>query len=216
MKMESNTPILVTLTGPSCSGKSTLEAMLKERGFASVVSVTTRKPRAGEVDGQHYHFLSEATFVDMADSGEMVEHVEFNGNRYGVTKTEMNRVAASGKPIVVVVEPHGAWQYRRFAAEAKWKLLSLFVNNPAEVLAKRFLDRFQQEIEAGNCKAIESYPARLALMMTEERNWVRNNFEDGYDFTFDRFDDDSTWPIVNFIVAHVEALRDLASAKEAA
>lgn len=206
--MESNTPILVTLTGPSCAGKSHLERLLKERGFASVVSVTTRPPRAGEVDGQHYYFVSPYDFAGMSAGGALVEEVEFNGNRYGVTREEMERVAATGKPIVIVVDPHGAWQYRRFAAQAMWKIVSVFVNNPAEIIAKRFLDRFQQEVAAGNCKALEGYPARLATMMTDEREWVRGvNAHVGYDFVFDRFDGEATAPIVGFLVNHVEAIQ---------
>jgi len=209
-------PILVTLTGPSCAGKSHLERLLKERGFVSIVSVTTRKPRAGEVNGQHYHFLTDHEFAVLAGAGELVESVELNCNRYGVTKEEILRVAALGKPIVVVVEPHGAKQYRRFTEEAGWNFVPIFINNPPEVIARRFLERYTFDIEAGNCGALAGHPARLAAMMTEERGWVKNSFLDDYAFVFDRFDDESTYPIVNFIVNHVELTMALAGNEEAA
>lgn len=203
----SNTPILVTLTGPSCAGKSTLEKLLKERGFASLVSITTRQPRAGEVDGQSYYFVRREEFSALRAEGHMIESVEFNGNLYGISGFEVERVAALGKPIVVVCDPHGALQFRRYAEHRGWKIVSLFVNAPAETIARRFLDRYRQDIEAGNCRSLESYPSRLAEMMTTERGWVRAAGADSqYDVWFDNFDGDATEPTVNFIVNHVSRM----------
>lgn len=198
-------PILVTLTGPSCAGKSTLERMLKERGFASAVSTTTRKPRAGEVDGQHYYFVSRDEFDAILAEDGAVEHVMYNGNLYCVTKAEMERIAQEGTPIVVVVDPHGARQFRAFAGENGWNVLSLFVDAPPETIARRFLGRFLEDVEAGNCKAIEAYPARLAEMMTTERGWAEQAY---YDVVFDNFDGDATAPVVGFIVSHARAVME--------
>lgn len=206
----SNTPILVTLTGPSCSGKSTLEKLLKGRGFTSLISVTTRKPRAGEVDGVSYYFLDHDEFAALERAGELVEQVEFNGNRYGVTKSEMNRAYETGMQVVVVVDPHGAFQYRQYVERRpEWKILSLFVNAPPETIARRFLDRFRQDIEAGNCKSLESYPSRLAEMMTTEREWTefQHSLSGQYDVWFDNFDGDATSPTVEFVVSHVDAIK---------
>lgn len=198
-------PTIVTLTGPSCAGKSHLERLLKESGFASVISTTTRPPRAGEVDGEHYHFVSRLEFARLQTNGEFVESVEFNGNSYGVTETEMKRVAAAGKPIVVVVEPHGAKQYREYAMSRDWNILSVFINNPPELIARRFLERFKREVAEGNCDALDSYAKRMAHMAWEEVEWVANPTME-YDLWFDHFDGNSTEPITAFVVNHIAEL----------
>ena len=89
-----STPILV-ITGPSGVGKGTLIKGLLERvpGLQLAVSATTRKPRAGEVNGVDYHFLSAEDFERRVAAGEFVEHAEYAGNRYGTLKSELSRPA---------------------------------------------------------------------------------------------------------------------------
>ncbi len=97
--------IVVLLVGGSGSGKSTLESNLKLTApdqFEKIVSTTTRAPRAGEVDGVDYHFVSKEVF----DTLDLMERVEFNGNFYGVEAKEFE----TEKDILLVVEPNGAKQ----------------------------------------------------------------------------------------------------------
>uniref|UniRef100_A0A915EF81 Guanylate kinase-like domain-containing protein n=1 Tax=Ditylenchus dipsaci TaxID=166011 RepID=A0A915EF81_9BILA len=79
----------IVLSGPSGSGKSTIltKAMAQHPGkFAFSVSHTTRKPRPGEADGEHYHFVDIPTMKKMIEDGEFFEHAEFGGNLYGTSK----------------------------------------------------------------------------------------------------------------------------------
>jgi guanylate kinase len=131
-----STPILV-ITGPSGVGKGTLIKGLLERvpGLQLAVSATTRKPRAGEVNGVDYHFLSEDDFDRRVEAGEFVEHAEYAGNRYGTLKSELSRPA---RGIVLEVDVQGARQVREALPEAKL----LFIEPPSfEDLERRLTAR---------------------------------------------------------------------------
>ena len=185
---------IVTITGPSCAGKSTLETILKGLGFASIISTTTRPKRLGEVDGESYYFMTPAAFALAKEEGQFIESIEFNGNLYGVSVEEVNRVLAMGKPIVLIVEPHGLIQMRQYAQAHDLDLYSYFITNPADVIAKRFLARFAQQIVnvRSNVDAVlDNYYPRLAVMMEEERDWI-NVTDDGegiYDLILPSFNE---------------------------
>src|SRR5882762_2741823 len=69
---------LFLIVGPSGTGKTTLVGALKERGLAEVVSVTTRSPRLGEVEGVHYNFITREFFQQLVEKDAFIEHVEYN------------------------------------------------------------------------------------------------------------------------------------------
>jgi guanylate kinase len=138
-----STPILV-ITGPSGVGKGTLIKGLLERvpGLELAVSATTRKPRAGEVNGVDYHFLSEQDFDRRVAEGEFVEHAEYAGNRYGTLKSELSRPA---RGIVLEIDVQGARQVREALPEARL----IFIEPPSfedleRRLAARASDRPEQ------------------------------------------------------------------------
>jgi len=169
-------PFIVSLTGPSCAGKSTLEAKLKEAGFEAVISTTTRPPRAGEVDGQSYHFISKSEFKRLEATGYFVETVDFNGNYYGVSAYEIMRVAAKGKPIVVIVEPEGWKQVKAYCQNHDWRLFSVFIDNPGDVIAKRFIQRMIGDLKLAHLqdsldKVGDIYAKRLGVMLKDECWW---------------------------------------------
>lgn len=169
-------PFIVSLTGPSCAGKSTLEKRLKEVGFVAVISTTTRPPRAGEIDGQSYYFIDKSEFKRLAATGYFVETVEFNGNYYGVSAEEIKRVAVDGKPIVVIVEPHGWTQVKAYCISHGWNLYSVFVDNPGEVIAKRFIQRMIGDLKLAHLqngldKVGDIYAKRLGVMLKDECWW---------------------------------------------
>ncbi len=168
-------PFIVSLTGPSCAGKSTLEKRLKEVGFVAVISTTTRPPRAGEIDGQSYYFIDKSEFKRLAATGYFVETVEFNGNYYGVSAEEIKRVAVDGKPIVVIVEPNGWHQVKHYCTEHGWNLFSVFIDNPGEVIAKRFIERMHADMKLTDLgtlnKTIDTYAKRLGVMLKDECWW---------------------------------------------
>lgn len=105
------TASIVTITGPSCCGKSTLERFLAcSPEFYRTVSVTTRPPRVGEVAGEHYHFATEEEFADLESSGSLFESVTFSGYQYGGLVSEMTSAWRADRVPVIVCEPHGLEQ----------------------------------------------------------------------------------------------------------
>lgn len=217
-------PFIVTITGPSCAGKTTLERKLREVGFAAVVSTTTRDQRFGEVDGETYYFVNRTRFNAMQEAGELVESIEFGGNLYGVSAVEIQRIAAMNRPIVVVVEPNGRDQIIKYCDRHDWAYRAVFIGNPDEVIAKRFLMRLRDEIEGvkNQIGIINRYAERMSHMMTTERGWIAEAFlqegsylDSPYDATYAHFDENNDSTIVEAImkefVVHSELNREKAA-----
>lgn len=187
-------PFILTLTGPSLAGKSTLEKMLVDRGFSRIISTTTRYPRAGEKNGESYYFSSMFDFVQRGAAGEFIESVIFNDNAYGISAAEIERVAALGHPIVVVVEPNGRDQIRDYCREHEWHMTSVFVTNSREVIFGRLLLRVIDEVYADNThlmlpQILDTYVKRLCVMTTIERGWLKTARECEYDVVLSTFDE---------------------------
>lgn len=118
-------PRLTVVSGPSGVGKSSVVGLVRgmrpEIYFS--VSVTTRPPRPGEVDGEHYHFVDHAEFERMVDAGELLEHAEFAGNRYGTPRKPVEAALAAGQPALLEIELQGARQVRESMPEAQLVML---------------------------------------------------------------------------------------------
>ena len=165
--------MIVTLTGPSCAGKSTLEKMLVRLGFSNAISTTTRPMRAGDVNGEAYYFVTRENFEFGLALDEFVENVEFGGNYYGLTVAEVKRLEALGKPIVVVCEPIGQKQIAAWCNDNDFPLFSVFIDNPELVIAERFMLRFATELDYSYSEQpAMQYARRMKEMMTTERAWV--------------------------------------------
>jgi guanylate kinase len=124
-------------------GKGTLIKGLLERvpGLQLAVSATTRSPRAGEVNGVDYHFLSDEDFNERVARGEFVEHAEYAGNRYGTLKSELTRPA---RGIVLEIDVQGARQVRERVPEA----VLIFIEPPSfEDLERRLAGRASDQPE---------------------------------------------------------------------
>lgn len=117
---------LTVLSGPSGAGKGTVVAELR-RAHPDVwlsVSVTTRAPRPGEVDGVDYHFVDGAEFDRLRAQGELLEWAEFAGNRYGTPRRPVLERLAAGKPALLEVDLQGARQVRAAMPEARLVFLA--------------------------------------------------------------------------------------------
>jgi guanylate kinase len=128
------------ITGPSGVGKGTLIRTLLERmpELELAVSATTRAPRPGEADGEHYHFLDDAEFDRRVVEGDFLEHAEYSGRRYGTLRSELEKRTADGASVVLEIEVQGARQ----VAERMPEAIRIFIAPPSEeVLRTRLIGR---------------------------------------------------------------------------
>lgn len=132
--------ILTVISGFSGAGKGTLVKKLIEEydNYALSISMTTRKPREGEVDGVHYFFIDRESFEKNIADGKMLEHAEYVGNYYGTPKEYVEQQLSAGKDVILEIEYLGAFQVKKMMPEA----LLVFVTPPsAEELHKRLKGR---------------------------------------------------------------------------
>ncbi|MFO0948772.1 MAG: guanylate kinase [Planctomycetota bacterium] len=132
--------MLLIVSGPSGSGKSTLVGELLASGefpIAFSVSATSRAPRAGEIDGKQYCFLTRARFEEMRGRGEFLEHAEVHGNLYGTPAEPVRRQLAQGQWVLLEIDVQGHQQVKRVMPEA----VSFFVRTPS---AKGYEQRLKE------------------------------------------------------------------------
>jgi guanylate kinase len=131
---------LIVLSGPSGVGKGTVldEIARRHPQLWFSVSVTTRQPRAGEVDGEQYHFVDEAEFARMVGAGDFLEHAAYAGHRYGTPRRPVEDRLARGEAALVEVELQGARQIRTSMPDA----FLIFLAPPSwEELVRRLVGR---------------------------------------------------------------------------
>jgi guanylate kinase len=107
--------LLIVLSGPSGVGKGTVRKEIfsqKNTSFEYSISMTTRSPRAGEVDGVDYFFKSREEFEDLIEQGKLLEYAEFVGNYYGTPVDYVRETTLKGKDVFLEIEVEGAKQVR--------------------------------------------------------------------------------------------------------
>ena len=121
---------LFILSAPSGAGKTTLlkKVMADLPGLAFSVSHTTRLPRAGEVDGVDYHFVSRARFESMRDQGVFLEWAEVHGNLYGTSRPAVLAQLATELDVILDIDVQGAAILRNSAVIPA---ASLFISPPS-------------------------------------------------------------------------------------
>ena len=146
---------VLVVTGPSGVGKGTLIKHLLERrpDYRLSVSATTRPPRAGEVDGRDYHFLTEQEFERRLAAGDFLEHALYAGNHYGTLRAEVDRARAN---LVLEIEVEGARQVRQQLPEAT----QVFIAPPSD-------EALRQRLEGRRTDAPDVIERRLARAKEE-------------------------------------------------
>lgn len=151
--------LLIIFSGPSGVGKGTVRDLFiedEELNLAYSISMTTRAPRAGEVDGEDYFFVSRETFLKAIENGELLEYAEFVGNFYGTPIAEVNRLRDEGKNVLLEIEVQGALQVIERAPDA----LSIFLVPPN-------MEELRRRIEGRRTESAEVVHERLSKAAKE-------------------------------------------------
>lgn len=166
---------IVTLTGPTASGKSTIEKELQSMGYGRAISHTTRRPRVGEVHGDAYHFVDSAQFEELRAAGEFIELIDLGTRRYGMSKAALHAAMAAGREGngVIVVDPHGAAQIKAYCRQQGIHCFSVWVDCAPKEQARRWLTRTLSDLVIGP-EAMDAQAERLSIMLTEEVQWREN------------------------------------------
>lgn len=161
--MKKERGLLIVLSGPSGVGKGTVRKELFKQpntNYEYSISMTTRKPREGEVDGVDYFFKTREEFEKLIEEGKLLEYAEFVGNYYGTPLDYVNETLDAGRDVFLEIEVQGAAQIREKVPEA----LFIFLAPPSlSELEKRLIGR-GTETEEIIQKRIETAKEELEMM----------------------------------------------------
>jgi len=141
------------------------------------VSATTRPPREGEVDGQHYYFVSTEEFQAMVRDGAMLEHARVFGNYYGSPRAPVQEAIEAGRDVLFDIDWQGAQQIGRSVLQDN--VLSIFFLPPS-------ITELQRRLESRGQDSAEVIEARMQKSWDEISHW------DGYDYVLVNDDLDRT------------------------
>ena len=168
---------VVVLSGPSAVGKSTVVRCLREKvpGLHFSVSVTTRAPRPGEVDGVDYSFVTAERFQQLIDDGALLEWAEIHGglHRSGTPAAPIREATAAGHPVLIEVDLAGA----RAVKQAMPEVVSVFLAPPSwEALESRLSGRGTETPEV-MARRLSTARAELAAQHTFDAVVVNSQLE---------------------------------------
>ena len=167
---------LFVVPGPSGAGKGTLVApLVREVPDAWVsVSVTTRAPRVGEVDGVHYRFATDEEFDRLVEEDGLLEWATYGGNRYGTPRADVEGHIARGDQVILEIDVQGGFQVREKMPSAHL----VFVEPPSlEVLEKRLRGR-GTETEEAIATRMEAARVELSRKMEYDVRLVNDDLEE--------------------------------------
>lgn len=143
---------LFVISGPSGAGKSTVvfKAMEGRDDICFSTSVTTRKPRPGEVDGKEYFFVDLDRFKEMVENDELLEHAEYVANSYGTPRAYVEEKLAAGMNVILDIEVQGARQVN----EKKPDSVKVFIIPPS-------LDELERRLKGRGTDTPRAIEARL-------------------------------------------------------
>jgi guanylate kinase len=159
---------LLVLSSPSGAGKTTITRRLvaADPGLALSVSMTTRPPRQGEVDGRDYYFIDRTRFDEMLAHGDLLEHATVFGNSYGTPRGPIEEALAAGRDVVGDVDWQGTQQLTNSVAK---DLVSVFVLPPSlAALEARLRTRAQDSAAV--------VAQRMAKSVEEMSHWAEYDY----------------------------------------
>ena len=135
--------VLFVVAAPSGGGKSSMVNALLEREPAIRLSIsyTTRPPRPGEFEGNHYHFVDVPTFLRLKERGEFLEHAHVHGNWYATSATWLKAQIAAGQDVLLEIDWQGAAQVRRLIPDS----VHVFILPPSIDALRERLERRAQD-----------------------------------------------------------------------
>jgi guanylate kinase len=158
--------ILFVISAPSGAGKTTLvERIRRTPNLFYSVSCTTRAPRAGEIDGQDYQFLSDANFRERIEEGDFLEHAQVHRDHYGTLREPVVTNLKSERDVLIDIDTQGAAVIRNCGDPViRDALADVFIMPPdLEELRKRLLKR--------GTETAEQIDSRLATAAREMEHW---------------------------------------------
>lgn len=166
---------LVVLTGPSGVGKGTLVRSLLQRypELYFSISVTTRAPRPGEIQGKHYYFVSRNDFQQMIERQELLEWAEFAGNYYGTPRQAVAEQVAQGKCVILEIELAGARQIQDSFPEAR----RIFILPPSLAELEHRLRSRNQDSEEAIARRLQRAQAEMDAANEFDIQIINDNFE---------------------------------------
>ncbi len=187
---------VLVLSGPSAVGKSTVVRCLRERvaDLYFSVSVTTRSPRPGEVDGVDYSFVTAEQFQQLIDDGALLEWAEIHGglHRSGTPAAPVRAATAAGRPVLIEVDLAGARAVKQAMPEA----ITVFLAPPSwEALESRLTGRGTETPEA-MARRLETAKSELAAQGDFDEVVVNSQLES------------ACAELVSLLVAHTPVRRD--------
>ncbi|VVT09908.1 Guanylate kinase [Erythrobacter sp. EC-HK427] len=178
--------LMFILSSPSGTGKTTIARRLlaEDADIAMSVSVTTRPPRPGEVDGVDYHFIDEAEFQRMVEAGELVEWAEVFGNNYGTPKAQIKAGLKEGCDFLFDIDWQGTQQlYQRMETD----VVRVFLLPPS-------IDELEERLRGRATDSDAVIESRMARARNEISHW------DGYDYVVVNDDIDACFAKVRMIL----------------
>lgn len=160
--------LLLVLSSPSGAGKTTITRLLVEREpeLGISISATTRKPRAGETDGKHYHFVSAQRFDEMIAKDELLEHATVFGHRYGTPRAPVEAVLQTGRDIVSDIDWQGTQQLKQTVRN---DVVAVFILPPSTAALEDRLRRRAQDSD-------EVVAQRMAKSADEMSHWPEYDY----------------------------------------
>ena len=160
--------IMLVVSSPSGAGKTTLTRnLLKEEDNISLsISVTTRPRRSSEIEGVHYHFVSQKQFEQMQAAGDLLESARVHGHYYGTPREPVERALAKGQDVLFDIDWQGTQQlYKKMRAD----VVSVFVLPPSAAELKARLERRAEDKD-------EVILGRLRNAVEEIRHWTEYDY----------------------------------------